>query len=237
MVYTIAMFATLSTRFKNFRIIGDVHGDINGFRHAVETNHFIIQLGDLVDYGPDSGAVMALMLQVQDEKRGIFLIGNHDRKLGLFLKGFRVRKDNILTRTLDQINQHPDKKLTDKILQALEKAPAWLIFKNFIFVHGGFHTRMLVEPPPANPLTPINALLSRTLYGETTNKTLANGYPVRRLNWVNHIPSGYTLYCGHDCRSTDGRPWIRKGYAGGTAVFMDTGAGKGGHLSWIDIPI
>jgi protein phosphatase len=27
----------------------------------------------------------------------------------------------------------------------------------------------------------------------------------------------------------------RLGNAGGTAVFLDTGAGKGGHLSWIDI--
>ena len=73
MVYTIAMFATLSTRFKNFRIIGDVHGDINGFRHAVETDHFIIQLGDLVDYGPDSGAVMALFLFMADFIPGCWL--------------------------------------------------------------------------------------------------------------------------------------------------------------------
>ncbi len=237
MVYTIYMFGLISNRFKYLRIIGDVHGDITGFRHAVETDNFIIQLGDLVDYGPDSASVIALMLKVQEEKRGLFLIGNHDRKLGLYLKGFKVRKDNALISTIDQINQHPDKNLTSKILERLEQAPAWLIFKNLIFVHGGFHTRMLTEPPPPNPLTPITALLSRTLYGETTNKTYSNSYPIRKLNWINHIPSGYTLYCGHDCRSTDGRPWTRKGYAGGTAVFMDTGAGKGGHLSWVDIPI
>jgi protein phosphatase len=44
-----------------------------------------------------------------------------------------------------------------------------------------------------------------------------------------------TVYCGHDCRSSDGRPYIRINEAGGRAVFMDTGAGKGGHLSWMDI--
>ena len=33
---------------------------------------------------------------------------------------------------------------------------------------------------------------------------------------------------------TDGLTW-RAGSGGGTAVFMDTGAGKGGHLSWIDL--
>lgn len=231
------MFTLLSAKFKFLRIIGDVHGDINAFRHAIETDHFIIQLGDLVDYGPDSGSVMALMLKVMEEKRGLFLIGNHDRKLGLFLKGFRVRKDTVLSTTLDQINQHPDSSLPEKILQALETAPAWLVLNRLIFVHGGFHTRMLTEPPPANPLTPINSLMARTLYGETTSKMNASGFPVRKLNWVNHIPTGYTLYCGHDCRSTDGRPWIRKGYGGGHAVFMDTGAGKGGHLSWMDVPV
>jgi protein phosphatase len=27
----------------------------------------------------------------------------------------------------------------------------------------------------------------------------------------------------------------RRNAAGGVAVFLDTGAGKGGHLSWIDL--
>lgn len=44
-----------------------------------------------------------------------------------------------------------------------------------------------------------------------------------------------TVYCGHDRRSSNGRPYVRRGSAGGTAVFLDTGAGKGGHLSWIDL--
>jgi protein phosphatase len=44
-----------------------------------------------------------------------------------------------------------------------------------------------------------------------------------------------TVYCGHDRRSSNGRPYVRQGGAGGTAVFLDTGAGKGGHLSWIDL--
>ena len=83
----------------------------------------------------------------------------------------------------------------------------------------------------------MTSLMARAIYGETTNKILPDGYPLRLLNWINHIPENYTLYCGHDCRSTDGRPWIRKGYGGGTAIFMDTGASKGGHLSWIDVII
>jgi hypothetical protein len=33
----------------------------------------------------------------------------------------------------------------------------------------------------------------------------------------------------------DGHPWTMRGGAGGRAVFRDTGAGKGDHLSWIDL--
>ncbi len=70
------------TMAHGLRIIGDVHGDLDAFRHAVATKRFIIQLGDLVDYGPDSAGVLRLMLEVMEQERGLFLIGNHDRKLG-----------------------------------------------------------------------------------------------------------------------------------------------------------
>jgi protein phosphatase len=74
------------------------------------------------------------------------------------------------------------------------------------------------------------------LYGEPTGRIQPDGYPERSLRWVDRIPPGLTVYCGHDRRSSDGRPYIRHGQLGGKAVFLDTGAGKGGHLSWIDLP-
>jgi len=93
---------------------------------------------------------------------------------------------------------------------------------------------MLANPPP-DPLGPVEPLLSRALFGETTGRTQPDGFPERLLRWVNHIPDGMTVYCGHDQRSRDGRPWVTQGDSGGQAIFLDTGAGKGGHLSWIDL--
>ena len=52
---------------------------------------------------------------------------------------------------------------------------------------------------------------------------------------MDRIPPGLTVYVGHDRRSPDGRPLAMQGESGGQAVFLDTGAGKGGHLSWIDL--
>jgi protein phosphatase len=95
---------------------------------------------------------------------------------------------------------------------------------------------MLEQPAPEPPFGRVQGVLARALYGEPTGRIQPDGYPERSLRWVDRIPAGLTVYCGHDRRSVNGRPYVRTGAAGGTAVFLDTGAGKGGHLSWIDLP-
>ncbi len=213
------------------RIIGDVHGDIRAFSAATATDRFIVQLGDLSDHGPDSAGVLRMMFTLMDSGRGLFILGNHDRKLGRALAGQAVRTDAALQATLGQL----DPPLRERALQEVARAPAWLVSGGTAFVHGGFHPAMLNEPPPP-PLGRVDPLLSRALFGETTGRMQPDGYPERVLRWVDRIPAGLTVYCGHDQRSTDGRPYRRTGASGGTAVFLDTGAGKGGHLSWIDLP-
>ena len=218
-------------RQRSLRVVGDVHGDARAFAHAAATERFIIQLGDLIDHGPSSAATLRIMFQLIDEQRGLFLLGNHDRKLGRALSGHRMRPDAPLEATLAQLE---DQALRARALLEIGRAPAWLVLGSRIFVHGGFHTGMLEQDPPA-PLGRVTPLLSRALFGEITGRMQEDGYPERRLNWVDHIPHGFTVYCGHDRRSTDGRPWVKQGRNGGTAIFTDTGAGKGGHLAWIDL--
>lgn len=212
------------------RIVGDVHGDLRAFRAAVATDRFIIQLGDLSDHGPDSAGVIRLMIELIAGNRGLFILGNHDRKLGRALSGLGVRMDAPLQATIEQIDEH----LRPQALAAIDAAPAWIIQGHRAFVHGGFHPAMLDEPPPP-ALGRVSAIMSRALFGETTGRMQPDGYPERVLRWVDRIPNGLTIYCGHDQRSTDGRPYVRNGAGGGTAIFLDTGAGKGGHLSWIDL--
>lgn len=217
-------------------MVGDVHGDLTAFEHAVATDRFIIQLGDLVDHGPDSAGTLRLMLDLIDDGRGLFILGNHDRKLGRALQGRRLRRDPPLEETLTQLSGPVQAGLRERAYDAIADAPAWIVLDKTIFVHGGFHTAMLVEaPPPA--LGSMTPLLSRALFGETTGRMQTDGYPERRLRWIDHIPADHVVYCGHDRRSTDGRPWIRDGRNGGRAVFTDLGAGKGGHLAWIDLDV
>jgi protein phosphatase len=213
------------------RVVGDVHGDARAFAFAADTDRFVVQLGDLTDSGPDSAGALAMALRMVEEGRGIFLMGNHDRKLGRVLSGQPVRVDPALEETLQQLPTT----LRARALEAIARAPAWIVDGNRVFVHGGFHTAMLEHDPPPG-LGRVDSALSRALFGQTTGRMQNDGYPERVLRWVDRIPEGVTVYCGHDRRSTDGRPYVRWGAGGGCAIFLDTGAGKGGHLSWIDLP-
>lgn len=214
------------------RVVGDVHGDADAFAYAVATDRFIIQLGDLTDYGPKNAEVLRLMFSVIDEGRGLFLLGNHDYKLARVLAGNLIKLDGApINATLAQL----DDKLRIRALAEIRRAPAWLRWDSALFVHGGFHTEMMIAASPLigtdRPVGPV----ARALFGEPTGRMQPDGYPERSLRWVDRIPAGLTVYCGHDCRSVDGRPYIREGARGGRAVFLDTGAGKGGHLSWLDL--
>ncbi len=209
-----------------------MHGDRHGFAAALATERFVIQLGDLTDHGPGSADVLSLMLARLAVGTGLFLLGNHELKLARALAGCRVRLPPASLETVAAL----DGSLRDQALGAIAVAPAWFRAGCSFFVHGAFHPGMLAGPPPPAPLKGrVPPLLARALYGQTTGRTQPEGYPERTRDWIHQIPDRLTVYCGHDCLSTDGRPVVMRNAAGGRAVFLDTGAGKGGHLSWIDI--
>lgn len=212
------------------RIVGDVHGDSRAFAIAAETERFVVQLGDMVDDGPDTPGALRVLFRLLDEKRGLFLMGNHDFKLARALRGDRIHSATTLA-TLEALPRDLHTRTRDELMAA----PAWLQANATFFVHGGFHPAMLGQSCGPFPSGRPDPLWARALYGQTTGEVTKSGKPERLLWWVDDLPAGMTAYVGHDRRSTDGRPYIRAGRAGGKAVFMDTGAGKGGHLSWLDI--
>ena len=238
-----AALADLKARgFLGLRVVGDVHGEAAAFSHAVAgaaaARLFLLQLGDLTDHGPDSPGVLRQIIALREAGAGRFLLGNHDHKLRRALLGQQVTvQEDGLGRTLAQLGAAADgAALSHRIIAEIAAAPAWLRLRRWLFVHAGFHQRMLEQnsPPDAGAKKP-DPVLARALFGEVTGRLQADGYPERLHHWVDRIPTGWTVYCGHDRRSTDGRPYVQHGAAGGEAVFLDTGAGKGGHLSWLDL--
>lgn len=229
--------------FAGLRVIADVHGDATAFEHAVAgalaEDLFVLQLGDLTDHGPDSPAVLRRMFALIDEGRGLFLLGNHDHKLRRALTGQRVHiPPEGLGRTLEQLEEAPDREvLVARAIEEIARAPAWIRDGGRLFVHGGFHPGMMHSPPPPDAgAGKAHGLLTRALYGQVTGRIRSDGYPDRVHDWVDRIPEGMAVVCGHDRRSTDGRPFIAEGRSGGRCVFLDCGAGKGGHLAWLDLP-
>src|SRR5271167_4430251 len=119
---------------RGVRVVGDVHGDSRAFAIAADTDRFVVQLGDLTDYGPDSAGALGVALGLLDGPRGVFLLGNHDLKLARALAGRQVRIDPQLAATLDELD--PD--LRARAATAIASAPAWLNWGNILFVHAGF---------------------------------------------------------------------------------------------------
>jgi protein phosphatase len=224
--------------------VGDVHGDARGFAAALAgaeaARLFVVQLGDLTDHGPDSPAVLRAAFAMIDAGAGLFLLGNHDHKLRRALAGDAIRIEKAgLGRTLEQLDAAPDgAALGARALSEIARAPAWLRLGDLFCVHAAFHDAMLQQdPPPDAGAQRAEGLVGRAIFGQVTGRRGPDGFPIRLVGWVNRIPPGMTVLVGHDNRSRDGRPVAMTGARGGQALFLDTGAGKGGALAWRDFAL
>ncbi len=111
------------------------------------------------------------------------------------------------------------------------------------FVHGSFSPMMLNYRLPDDMPTrrEWKKYTHLALRGETLNQAKdeaapadINGHPVRVYSWIDEVPSGLTVFVGHEALSTE-EIVERRGELGGRVYFCDTGCGKDGKLSWLDI--
>ncbi len=214
--------------------IGDVHGMsgmlADALRQAERLSAFPILLGDLIDKGPDSVGVLRLVLPLVASRRMALVRGNHDEKLLESL----LHPDGRQTRVSAELRAAAD---ADELLamaaEVLSETGYWLQVRQHILVHGAFHPDMLSCPTRGlGPKVP-RRLKALALYGETDGSHNDDGLPVRTYAWVHRIPEGITAVVGHDTRQLH-EPLVVENADGGKAVFLDTGAAKGGKLStWL----
>lgn len=114
--------------------------------------------------------------------------------------------------------------------------PYWLQLGNHLFAHAAFHPAMLFHTTPemAPRKRDQGKLRALALYGETSGILDDDGFPIRTYGWLDSIPPGLAVIVGHDIRSHEA-PLVTSGALGGQAVFLDTGSGKEGHLSFLDL--
>ena len=167
-------------------------------------------LGDLIDHGPDSAAVLRDMFGLIDAGRGLFLLGNHEFKLA------RCWPASTCDRWVSARRRWPARRrLCARLLAEVARRAAVAVCGNAVFVHGGFHTAMLDALRRSSARAGRGRSWPARLYGEPTGRTQPDGYPERSLRWVDRIPAGITVYCGHDRRSPRRPAVVAAGAAGG----------------------
>ena len=246
----------LDKGFEYVRVVGDVHGNVAGLEKALDGVDdrgvtFFLFLGDIVDYGSGTlrtaDAVQALVRQGE----ALSLRGNHERKIFNFVvqergDGFRgtiTHGNDVTTGMLKAADPRFRNEWEERFISLVDLSPDWVqIGSDHLFVHAASHRRMWDNPVFRAARN--SSLESNALYGQTTGETDPNtGFPERLYDWVDEVPAGKTVTVGHAILSVDD-PVVKRGNAGGTAVFLDTGSskeedrtGRPGKMSWSDFEI
>ena len=237
----------LSRGHKEFAVIGDVHGMTRDFQtevdNALNNNRFIIQLGDIVDYGPDSVGCVDLMYKLVTNGQAAFIIGNHERKLEKYLEQRRkalndpdviagkksvadkikVKMKGGALKTLEQLERLGDTKrelFETRFAALMNYARHHVILDNNLFVHASSTPTMWKASQ--NRLSGFDE--NRAVFGEVDGFG-EDGFPNRLYNWVDDIPEDHYVFVGHAILDFE-KIISKKGRLGGVAYFIDTGSGK-----------
>jgi serine/threonine protein phosphatase 1 len=237
--------------------IGDVHGDLSALEallaklpelYATDT---LVFLGDYVDRGPDSAGVIRRVREMAGASRAkvIALRGNHeDMWLECFEEpnlGFLLARGNGCANTYRSFTQRPPLNPDDPIdveellhfgevktwfprdvLDWMRDLPLWYEDEHAVYVHAGLEGDGLEWKHPSQCAPkPLMWMREQDFFKNYRGKRLIFGHtPVRDLP-VDHL--------GLVARLLDDRGdvWVR-----GDLVGVDTGCGKGGFLSAIELP-
>ena len=217
------------------RVIADVHGYPDMLARAAGDASALALLGDLVDRGPDSPGALRLALEWIEAGRARMVRSNHDDKLARALTGRKITAGRNLSATLAALDAAPDgADLKGRFLRAFEAAPFVIRHGAYVLAHGAIHPRCFGVDGGYLCPSPDQDGDHMALYGEVDGTLAPDGKPIRHYAWVDALPDGVTAIVGHDKRGET--PFLHAGAAGGRAIFLDTGCGKGGALSFIDLP-
>ncbi len=219
-----------------FDIIGDVHGcydelctlltnlghtvDKTAYRITATNGRKIIFLGDLVDRGPASPAVLKLVMQATADKYALCVPGNHDNKLLKYLNGKNVQLQHGLERTAAQL-EGADPAWIESVKVFLDGLVSHYVLDrgNLVVVHAGLKENMQGRGS--------GAVREFCLYGETTGETDEFGLPVR-YNWAANYNGKAAVVYGHT-------PVVRPEWFNNT-IDIDTGCVFGGSLTALRYP-
>ena len=243
----------LDQGFEYVRVIGDVHGNMDGMKQALRGVDdrgvtFFLFLGDVVDYGKDTLETANLAYHLVSQGQAAMVRGNHERKIARWIsnpdtwKGSATHGNNVTMNQLKAMRQKARFRWRDRFLSLVELCPDWIQIGNVMFTHAAVHRKAWNNPIFRAPHE--SSMEVYSMFGQITGEKDERGYPVRLYDWVDDLPMGSTAVVGHAVLSVD-EPVEKRGKGGGRAIMLDTGSSKNmeefddrrGHLSWLDFDI
>ena len=226
-----------------FDIIGDIHGcyqetlallDKLGYRvepveddgqnFGLAVSHpegrQVIFLGDLVDRGPNSPAVLKLVMSMVRSGVAWCVPGNHDLKLQKKLNGKDVAIRHGLAETLAQLDNEPAE-FHQQVKEFLYSLISHYVFDagKLVVAHAGLKEEMQGRGSAA--------VRAFCLYGETTGEIDEFGLPVRH-NWAAEYRGSAKVVYGHT--PVPEAEWLNR------TIDIDTGCVFGGKLTALRYP-
>ncbi|MEU0183002.1 polynucleotide kinase-phosphatase [Streptomyces sp. NPDC006207] len=216
-----------------FDIIGDVHGCsseletllgklgyVDGVHPEGRTAVFV---GDLVDRGPDSPGVLRRVMGMVAAGDALCVPGNHENKLGRWLKGKKVQHTHGLAETIEQLEQEDEKDpaFREQVREFIEGLVSHYVLDDgkLVVCHAGL-------PEKYHGRTS-GRVRSHALYGDTTGETDEFGLPVR-YPWAEDYRGRAAVVYGHT--PVPSTSWINN------TICLDTGAVFGGRMTALRWP-
>jgi protein phosphatase len=217
-----------------FDMIGDIHGcrtelvelldrlgyaEHEGVRRHLDGRQAIF-LGDLVDRGPDTPAVLKLVMAMVEAGAAICVPGNHDVKLMKALQGRQVKVSHGLAESLEQFEGEPAD-FRQKVVSFVDGLISHLVLDdgNLVVAHAGMHEKLQGRAS--------GRVRSFALFGETTGETDEFGLPVR-YNWAKDYRGKAMVVYGHT--PVPEPEWLNN------TICLDTGCVFGGQLTALRYP-
>lgn len=228
-------------KFKNIYTVGDIHGEYAQFELLLNTIKFdeskdlLITLGDYVDRGPEPSKVISKLKELNEKGCCISLLGNHDQ---MFIENFEIlyklqkgiKMDYSTMYGFDFWKQANGGQATyDDYKNKLElgrEHSTWLQTLNyyapiqiedykFICVHAGFLPDLNLHEQPKNIM----------IWDRDMIYNAKNGYPFEApfVDDKTFIIVGHTVFDKENISKF------------GNVINIDTGCGKGGCLSALNL--
>ncbi|MGW3740171.1 polynucleotide kinase-phosphatase [Streptomyces sp. NPDC005146] len=216
-----------------FDIIGDIHGcsseleSLLGKLGYVDGAHpegrTAVFVGDLVDRGPDSPGVLRRVMSMVSAGDALCVPGNHENKLGRYLKGRKVQHTHGLAETIEQLHREDakDPAFREQVREFIDGLVSHYVLDGgkLVVCHAGL-------PEKYHGRTS-GRVRSHALYGDTTGETDEFGLPVR-YPWAEEYRGRAAVVYGHT--PVPSTSWVNN------TLCLDTGAVFGGKMTALRWP-